>query len=168
VLHGRGHKCKLFKKRSSGIQYWMDPQVALSAWWCQFKKHLNLIVNADFCMFLKHFWTFAVLADFGGSHECFICPVCLLAYCTNVLLWFWTNKHDDSMLFLLQQHGSVYWRTGAEEVLMSLDSAYSMAEQLAVRIRHTLWCHTSGYFTVPYKLLFYYYYYFMMIWYHNA
>jgi len=33
---------------------------------------------------------------------------------------------------MFQQHGSVYWRTGAEEILMSLDSARPMAEQLAV------------------------------------
>ena len=38
------------------------------------------------------------------------------------------------VFFLLQQHGSVYWRVGAEQVLMSLDSTKSMAEQLAVSI----------------------------------
>lgn len=32
-----------------------------------------------------------------------------------------------------QQHGSVYWRKGSEEVLKSLDPSQSLASQLQVR-----------------------------------
>jgi len=39
---------------------------------------------------------------------------------------------------VLQQHGSVYWRVGAEGVLMSLNGARSMAEQLAVCLCYIL------------------------------